>query len=163
MKAYISLGANLGDRMAALEEAVIALNRLPGTKVTARSSFYETEAVGVVGDQPDYLNMVIEVGTGFSPRALLGVCLGIEAAVGRERGEVDKAPRVLDMDVLLCGDDDNKMITSGDSELTLPHPRMFERAFVLVPLSEVLQGKMVFGRDFSKEFEKTSDQQIHKV
>ncbi len=163
MKAYISMGANLGDRIAALDEAVTAINRLPGTRVTAQSSLYETAAVGVVGDQPDYINKVIEIETQFSPAALLGICMGIEAAVGRERGEVDKAPRVLDLDVLLCGNENNEMITGCEKELLLPHPRMLERAFVLVPLSEIIPSKCVFGLDFSKDFEKTFGQEIHKL
>jgi len=162
MKAYISLGANLGDREATLNEAVRAVDRLPRTKVTARSSLYETKAVGVVGEQPDYLNIVIEAETGFSPQALLGICMGIESVLGRERGEVDKAPRTIDMDVLLCGEGD-KMLTCNTEELILPHPRMFERAFVLVPLAEIIGTKKVFDIDFSKEFEKSSEQQIHKV
>ena len=162
MKAYISLGANLGDRSASLAQAVRAVDRLPGTKVTACSSLYETKAVGVVGEQPDYLNMVIEVETDFSPQALLGICMGIESVLGRERGDVDKAPRTIDMDILLCGED-GRMIESNTEELMLPHPRMLERAFVLVPLCELVSDKKVFGLDFTEEFEKTSNQQIYKV
>ena len=162
MEAYISLGANLGDSMAALDAAVAALDRLPGTKVTAQSSTYETAAFGVVGEQPDYLNRVIIIETEFSPAALLGICMGIEAALGRERGEQDKAPRVIDMDVLLCGED-GKMLISDTKELQLPHPRMLERAFVLQPLAELKPAKTALNLDFSEEFEKTSDQQIHKL
>ena len=162
MEAYISLGANLGDRMAALDAAVAALDRLPDTKVTAQSSTYETAAFGVVGNQPDYLNRVISIETEFSSVALLGICMGIEAAIGRERGEQDKAPRVIDMDVLMCGEDD-RMIVSNTKELMLPHPRMVERAFVLTPLSELIPSKIAFGMDFSKEFENTSGQLIHKL
>lgn len=162
MKAYISLGANLGSRMETLDMAVRALDRLPNTSVTAQSSTYETEAVGVIGEQPDYLNRVICVETSFSPAALLGICMGIEAALGRERGELDKAPRVIDMDVLLCGEGEN-MIVSNTRELILPHPRMLERAFVLVPLSELISTKIAFNLDFSKEFSKVLNQQIRKV
>jgi len=162
MKAYISLGANLGNRMENLDMAVRALDRLPNTSVTAQSSTYETEAVGVIGDQPDYLNRVICLETEFSPAALLGICMGIESALGRERGEVDKAPRIIDMDVLLCGEGEN-MIVSNTRELILPHPRMLERAFVLVPLSELVPTKIAFNLDFSKEFSKVLNQQIRKV
>ena len=162
MKAFISLGANLGDRMAALDAAAAALDRLPGTKVTAQSSTYETAAFGVTGEQPDYLNRVIIIETGFSPAALLGICMGVEAALGRERGEQDKAPRVIDMDVLLCGEN-GVMLTSDTAELILPHPRMLERAFVLQPLAELIPDKTVLGMDFSDEFEKTSGQEIHKL
>ena len=162
MKAYISLGANLGSRMETLDMAVRALDRLPNTAVTAQSSTYETEAVGVIGEQPDYLNRVICVETDFSPAALLGICMGIESALGRERGEVDKAPRVIDMDVLMCGEGDN-MIVSDTKELMLPHPRMMERAFVLVPLAELIPTKIAFKTDFSKEFSEVLNQQIRKV
>lgn len=163
MKAYISLGANLGDRAAALNAAAAALSRLPDTTVTARSSTYETAAVGVSGEQPDYLNEVVEVETGFSPSALLGICLGIEAALGRERAGVDKAPRVLDMDVLACADDNGEMITLDIPELRLPHPRMMERAFVLRPLCELIPSKKLFGKDLTKAFAETAGQVIHKL
>lgn len=162
MEAYISLGANLGNRMAALDAAVAALDRLPGTKVTAQSSTYETAAFGVNGEQPDYLNRVIIIETAFSPAALLGICMGIEAALGRERGEQDKAPRVIDMDVLLCGEGE-RMLRSDTEELKLPHPRMLERAFVLQPLAELKPAKKALELDFSAEFEKTSGQEIHKL
>lgn len=128
--AYLGLGANIGDRQASLDCAVAALGLLPGTRVDAVSSVYETEPVGYA-DQPDFLNMCVRVVTTLSPRALLGAALGIEAAMGRIR-EFKNGPRVIDIDLLLY---DNAVMNSA--ELTLPHPRMYERAFVMGPLSEI--------------------------
>lgn len=128
--AYLGLGANIGDRQANLDGAVAALGLLPGTRVDAVSSVYETEPVGYA-DQPDFLNMCVRVVTTLSPRALLGAALGIEAAMGRVRG-IKNGPRVIDIDLLLY---DNAVINSP--ELTLPHPRMYEREFVMKPLGEI--------------------------
>lgn len=161
MRALLSLGANLGDRRATLERATELLDRLPQTKVVRRSSFCETAAVGVPEPQPDYINCVVELETEFSPKVLMGMCLGIETALGRERpGE--KSPRVVDIDVLMCGSGDESIIME-ERELTLPHPRMMERRFVLEPLAELYPEKRVFGLDFSENFEKTADQVVKKL
>lgn len=130
MRAALGLGANLGDRAATLAAAIEAIGHLPGTRVTAVSSVYETKPVGYA-QQPDFYNMAVTVETDLSPRALLGACLGIEAALGRVR-TFQNAPRVADIDLLTA-----EGVTSNDAELTLPHPRMGERAFVLVPLWEL--------------------------
>lgn len=141
MRAVLGLGGNLGDRAANLSAAVKALEHLPGTRVTALSSLYETAPVGYA-DQPDFLNRVAVVETSLSPRALLGGCLGIEAALGRVRGR-RFGPRVVDIDLLLY-----EGVASGDPELTLPHPRMMERAFVLVPLAELFPDHVALGIPF---------------
>lgn len=141
MRAVLGLGGNLGDRAANLSAAVKALEHLPGTRVTALSSLYETAPVGYA-DQPDFLNRVAVVETSLSPRALLGSCLGIEAALGRVRGR-RFGPRVVDIDLLLY-----EGVASGDPELTLPHPRMMERAFVLVPLAELFPDHVALGIPF---------------
>lgn len=141
MRAVLGLGGNLGDRTEYLHAALDALAHLPGTAVTAVSSIYETAPVGYA-DQPDFYNLVAVVETSLSPRALLGGCLGIEAALGRVR-TFRNAPRVVDIDVLLI-----EGVTSSDPELTVPHPRMMERAFVLVPLRELFPDGVALGVPF---------------
>ncbi len=134
VSAYIALGANLGDAAAALGLAVKAINDLPLTQVRQKSSLYQTapleaEAGRAPGD--DYLNAVVEVETSLAAPVLLAHLQQIEQAAGRER-PYRNAPRTLDLDLLLYGS------ARMDSErLTLPHPRMLQRAFVLVPLAEI--------------------------
>jgi 2-amino-4-hydroxy-6-hydroxymethyldihydropteridine diphosphokinase len=127
--AYVALGANLGDAAQTLRDALAALNVLPGTRLVQASSLYRTAPVDSSG--PDYINAVSEVSTELTAPDLLRALQGIEAAAGRER-PYRNAPRTLDLDVLLYG------AASIDSpHLTVPHPRMWERAFVLVPLAEI--------------------------
>ncbi|OYD06332.1 2-amino-4-hydroxy-6-hydroxymethyldihydropteridine diphosphokinase [Paludifilum halophilum] len=128
--AYIGLGTNLGRRLNNLEEALNRLNRREGIAVTRFSSVYETSPVGYT-DQPDFLNMAAELETDFSPRELLRTLLEVEQELHRVR-MVRWGPRTLDLDLLLYGD-----LTMTDEELILPHPRMVERAFVLIPLREI--------------------------
>ena len=161
MKAVLGLGANLGDRGEALRKALGFLNALPETRVTKCSGIYETAPVGVNGDQPDYLNCAAELETEFSPHVLLGMCLGIETALGRVRKGF-KSPRTLDIDLLMCADGE-KQILSNTKELTLPHPLMLERAFVLVPLLEIYPDGMVFGTDIRPAIEKTAGQRIERT
>ena len=127
--AWIGLGANLGDRTAALRQAVQALTALPGTCVLRTSSLYRSAPVDAGG--PDYLNAVAEIATTLDAHALLAALQAIEQAAGRER-PYRNAPRTLDLDLLLYG---TQHIATPD--LTVPHPRMFERAFVLRPLAEL--------------------------
>jgi len=162
MKAIVSLGANLGDRTAALHTVLRLLDALPGTDLLRVSSFYETKAVGVEESQPDYINCVAELKSRFSPSVLLGMCLGIETARGRTRPGI-KSPRLIDIDLLLCADDSGSMIKCDSWELTLPHPRMNERLFVLAPLKELFPDERVFGMDFSAAFEKCSGQSIRML
>ena len=149
MKYLLCLGSNLGDRLGNLEAACSSLVRISREDSMRRSSVYRTKPFGVENEQPDYLNMVVELESMLSPRAMLGACLGIEAALGRVRpvGEI-KAARIIDIDILMCFDEKNEMITSSDPELELPHPRMFERAFVLVPCSELFPNKEIYGVNF---------------
>lgn len=128
---YIALGTNLGDRMDNLNRAVAAMGRLPDTEVVAVSRVYETKPIGYA-DQDNFYNAVIKIHSVLSARALLGACLGIEAAMGRVR-TVQNGPRVMDLDLLLYGAGQCE-----SAELTLPHPRMEERGFVLWPLCDVL-------------------------
>lgn len=130
MKAALGLGSNQGESIRLLQTALDALDALPGTKVTVVSSLYRTAPVGYA-DQPDFYNAVAELETSLSPRALLGACLGIEAALGRVR-TFRNAPRVIDIDLLFI-----ENVRSSDPELILPHPRVMERGFVLIPLLEL--------------------------
>jgi 2-amino-4-hydroxy-6-hydroxymethyldihydropteridine diphosphokinase len=127
--AYLALGSNLGDRLATLQRAVDLLDALPGVEVRRSSRVYETEPVGP--PQPAYLNAVVEVRTDLGPRELLEACLAVEAELGRVRAE-RWGPRTLDVDVLTYEDR-----TVDEPDLVVPHPRMHERAFVLVPLLEL--------------------------
>lgn len=130
VRAYVALGANLGEPVAHLRAAVADLATLPGTRVVARSSLYRSAPVGLV-DQPDFINAVVAVETSLEALPLLRALLAIEARHGRVRS-VPNAPRTLDLDLLLYG----AAVLAG-AELTLPHPRMHERAFVLLPLLEI--------------------------
>lgn len=127
--AFIALGANLGDARGAVTGAIAAIDRLPGTTVVARSSLYRTAPVDSTG--PDYINAVVQVHTTLAASDLLAALQTIEQAAGRER-PWRNAPRTLDLDILLYG---QEHITS--ETLTVPHPRMWQRAFVLVPLAEI--------------------------
>ena len=156
MKALIGLGANLGEREDALKFALDSLSGLCGTKLLAASSLYETAPVETLEEQPDYANCVALLETDLSPRALLGACLGIEAAAGRKRVKYHGA-RCLDLDLLLY-----EGFESADSELTLPHPRMGERAFVLVPMSELFPDGIALGYDFAENLKAVSGQRVSR-
>lgn len=152
-RALLGLGANLGEREDTLARAAASLDALPRTRVTRVSSLYETAPVGYA-DQPDFLNAVAEVETDLSAHALLGACLGIEAALGRRRS-FRNAPRVVDIDLLRFGS-----LYCDQPELTLPHPRMEERAFVLIPLAELFPNKTVDGWDFTAALSQISSQKV---
>jgi 2-amino-4-hydroxy-6-hydroxymethyldihydropteridine diphosphokinase len=127
--AYIGLGSNLGDRLANLQRAVDLVARTNGVTVLRSSRVYETDPVGP--PQPDYLNAVIEVTTSLPADALLGACLAVEDEMGRVRAE-RWGPRVIDLDLLSYG----REFVEGPG-LSVPHPRMHERLFVLAPLLEL--------------------------
>ena len=129
VRAFLGLGSNLGDRLGNLQQAVDRLARSRGIRVVRASRVYETAPVGP--PQPDYLNAVLEVDTTLEARGLLETCLEIEAAMGRVRAQ-RWGPRVIDIDVLTYGGDE-----IDEPGLIVPHPRMHERAFVLVPLLEL--------------------------
>jgi 2-amino-4-hydroxy-6-hydroxymethyldihydropteridine diphosphokinase len=137
-EAYVGLGSNLGDRRAQLASAFAALSALPGTTLEARSSLWASAPLAAGGlPAPDaaaggdYLNAVARLRTTLAPLALLHALQAIEAAAGRER-PYPNAPRGLDLDLLLYGD-----VALASAELTLPHPRLHERAFVVEPLLEI--------------------------
>ena len=128
-RVFVGLGANLGDAAATVREAFDALGALPQTTCVARSSLYRSAPVDAQGS--DYINAVAQLRTGLSPLALLDALQAIEGRFGRER-PYRNAPRTLDLDVLLYGQ--RRIVTP---RLTVPHPRLHERAFVLVPLAEI--------------------------
>ncbi len=130
VRAYIGVGSNLGDRVGHCAAAVEALAQLDRTRVTACSPWYETEPVGG-GVQGWFVNGAVEVETALDPRELLSACLTIERTRGRER-RIPDGPRTLDLDLLLYAD---RVLDEVD--LTLPHPRLTQRAFVLIPLSDI--------------------------
>ena len=130
VRAYVALGSNLGDRAGYLQGAVDALARARGVRVVAVSRVYETVPVGGPA-QDAYLNAVVALDTEREPYALLALAHELERAAQRVRGE-RWGPRTLDVDILLYDD-----ISLDDAELTLPHPRMWERGFVLAPLRDV--------------------------
>jgi 2-amino-4-hydroxy-6-hydroxymethyldihydropteridine diphosphokinase len=129
--AYVGLGSNLGDPVQEVRSAVVELGRAPGIRVERCSSLYRTAPIGDTA-QPDFINAVCRVQTTLGPRAVLDVLLGIEVDRGRRRDAVGGGPRILDLDLLLYGDE--VMDSPG---LVLPHPRLHERAFVLYPLAEI--------------------------
>jgi 2-amino-4-hydroxy-6-hydroxymethyldihydropteridine diphosphokinase len=139
-RAYVGLGANLGDRETTLRAAVAALSAEAGIEVVAVSKLRETEPVGV-GEQPRYLNGVAELVTTLSPRLLLDLLLAVERRFGRVRSAGEHGPRTLDLDLLLYGDEE-----IDEPELHVPHPRLHERRFVLEPLAELAPGLVVPGR-----------------
>lgn len=137
-EAFLAAGSNLGDRPAHLTEAVRRLDSTPSVRVTAVSCIYESAPVGVTA-QPDFLNLALAVMTTLTPRELLAQCLRIEAELGRVRHE-RWGPRTVDLDVLLYDE-----LAISDAALTIPHPRMRERAFVLVPLAEIAPDLVIDG------------------
>jgi 2-amino-4-hydroxy-6-hydroxymethyldihydropteridine diphosphokinase len=131
-KVYLSLGSNIGDREANLRAAIAALSAV-GMRVLRVSSIYETQPVDYL-DQAWFLNCVVEGETQSPPLGLLRALRGIESAMGSKK-ELPKGPRLLDIDILLYGD-----ATIDTPELQVPHPRMTQRRFVLVPLAELAPG-----------------------
>jgi 2-amino-4-hydroxy-6-hydroxymethyldihydropteridine diphosphokinase len=128
--AYLALGSNVGDRMANLRQAITFLGGSPGISVERVAGIYETEPVGV-RDQPWFLNTAVRVSTELSPQGLLAAAKQVEATVGRT-ATYRWGPREIDVDVLLYGD-----VKLAEPTLTIPHPRMAERLFVLLPLRDL--------------------------
>ena len=129
-KAYIGLGTNIGDREANLKDALNELKALPEIQIVSISSIYETDPVGYL-DQGKFLNMVICINTTLSAQSLLTACMEIEQKLGRKR-EIRWGPRTIDLDILLYNQEN--IVTKN---LIVPHPRMLERAFVVIPHVEI--------------------------
>ncbi|MBB5368167.1 MULTISPECIES: 2-amino-4-hydroxy-6-hydroxymethyldihydropteridine diphosphokinase [unclassified Janthinobacterium] len=156
VQAYIGIGANLGDARANVQDAIARLARLPGATLLAASSSYRTAPIDSSGD--DYINAVAHITTSLPAVALLQALHAIEAAHGRER-PYRNAPRTLDLDLLLYGDEQ-----IGSATLTVPHPRLTERAFVLVPLLELAPAIAVPGLGPALAFlPRVADQAIRKL
>ena len=137
---YLGLGGNLGDRLTSLMEALTLLDATPGMRMLSCSSVYETEPWGVV-DQPRFLNLVAGFETTLLPPDLLGVCKQVESQVGRTES-YRWGPRQIDVDILLYGD---AVVSSTQPDLQIPHARLAERAFALVPLAEIAPDAVVPG------------------
>jgi 2-amino-4-hydroxy-6-hydroxymethyldihydropteridine diphosphokinase len=140
-QALLGLGGNVGDVRATLDKAVARFADGKDVTLLARSSDYSTPPWGVT-DQPPFINLAIAVETALSPRALLTRALDVERALGRDRANAERwGPRPVDIDLLAYDD-----LTLDEPGLTLPHPRLFERAFVLVPLAEIVPDRVIAGR-----------------
>ena len=154
--AYVALGANLGDARATLDAAFVALANLPGTTLRAASSLYRTAPIDSSG--PDYLNAVVRLRTTMAPHDLLVALQGIEQRNGRVR-PYRNAPRTLDLDLLLHGSH-----RLASEVLTLPHPRLHERAFVLCPLAEIAPRLSIPGRGaVAALLPRVADQRIERL
>lgn len=153
MQYVLSLGTNIGDRKNNLRSAVNSLNLIPETRVLACSSIYETEPVGYA-EQDDFYNIALLLESKFEPNEMLGICMGLEAGFNRVR-EFKNGPRILDVDIIFCED---KEINTRN--LTVPHPRYFERRFVLEPMLELFPSGEFFGIDFKKFIDKIDGQYI---
>ena len=128
---FIALGSNLGDRELNLLRAVAEIAKVPASRITALSGFYDTEAVGGP-EQPDFLNAVLRLATPLSPRQLLAELQRIESEIFRRLRTLRWGPRRMDLDILFYGD-----LVLSEDELIIPHPRLHERRFVLQPLAEI--------------------------
>ncbi len=139
-RAFLALGGNRGDVHSAFDRAIAMLCATADVRLVARSSEYRTPPWGVV-DQPAFRNAVIEVATLLSPHELLSRALSCERALGRDRAHERRwGPRPIDIDILAYDD-----VELHEAELTLPHPHLFERAFVLVPLAEIAPDRVIAG------------------
>ncbi len=157
MKAVLGLGTNMGYRSDNIKLAVESLALVPGIKLLRQSSVYETTPWGIT-EQRDFYNSVVEIETELSPCALLGACLGIEAAMGRVR-TMKNGPRIIDIDVLVY-----EGVTYNTPELELPHPRIGERDFVLIPLKDLYEDMNVLGISYKNSYEElVKDSTAHKV
>ena len=155
--AYVGLGANIGAPRRQIEVAIEEIKKLPETRFISASSYYRSAPLGYA-DQPDFLNAVVEIDTGLAPEALLDQLQDIEKRHDRKR-PFPNAPRTLDLDLLLFG---NARIASA--RLTLPHPRMHQRAFVLLPLLELDAAISVPGKGPAKALLLAcSSQQIERI
>ena len=150
---FLSLGTNLGDKEGNLERALHLLSEK--VRIIKRSSCYETEPVGYK-NQPWFLNMVVEGETDLSPEDILIFTKGIESEMKRIKTVVN-GPRIIDVDIILFEDE----IIETES-LTIPHPRMFQRAFVMVPLFEIAPDIVIFGRNIKEIMETLKGEEIHK-
>jgi 2-amino-4-hydroxy-6-hydroxymethyldihydropteridine diphosphokinase len=139
-RAYVGLGANLGDREATIRRALALLGELPDVEILLVSALRETAPVGFL-DQPPFLNGAAMLETALDPESLLAELLAIELALGRRRGSERNGPRTIDLDLLVYGED-----VVDEPGLTVPHPRLHERRFALQPLADLDPGLRIPGR-----------------
>jgi 2-amino-4-hydroxy-6-hydroxymethyldihydropteridine diphosphokinase len=157
-EALIALGGNVGDVRATLDRAAAMLGEGPGLRVVARSSDYLTPPWGLT-DQPPFVNAVIAADTTLTPQDLLARAQAVERALGRDRARERRwGPRTIDIDILAYDD-----VSLDTPELTLPHPRLFERAFVLVPLAEIAPDRIIAGVDVADALAKLDAGGIEKL
>lgn len=147
MHAVLGIGTNLGDREESLAAAFTGLEAFPQTQLLAISSIYETAPFDVPSPQDDYLNCCALLETQLPPEDLLDRCLGLEAALGRVRTE-RHGPRTMDIDLLLY-----EGFSSATKKLTVPHPGILARAFVMVPLSDLFPSRQALGLNFDKAYQ----------
>ena len=138
-RVFVGLGGNVGDALGSIQQAIAELSEIPRSTLLVRSSLYRTAPIGLE-DQADFVNAVANFRTELSPRELLGELHRIERRHGRVRREKN-GPRTLDLDLLMYDD-----LISDDPTMIIPHPRMHERAFVLLPLSEIAPDSVIPGR-----------------
>lgn len=156
--AYVGLGSNLGDSVSTLSAATIALAALPQTRILRNASLYRSAPVGT-GEQPDFINGVCALETTLGEQDLLQHLMAIEQEFGRHRTGEFGQPRTLDLDLLLYGD-----LSVDSDKLTLPHPRLHERAFVLYPLNEIAPDLMIPERGrVSNLLQNCLDQRIERL
>jgi 2-amino-4-hydroxy-6-hydroxymethyldihydropteridine diphosphokinase len=154
--AYIGIGSNLGDSIATIHSAIAALEKLPQTRLITTSSFFQSAPYEASGN--DFMNAVVAIETTLTPAALLEYCQSVELSFGRER-PFPNAPRTLDLDMLLYGHE-----TINNASLIVPHPRMTERAFVLLPLCEIAPEIMIPGKGLASHYlPQLSQQRIDKL
>ncbi|MFS0562856.1 2-amino-4-hydroxy-6-hydroxymethyldihydropteridine diphosphokinase [Terribacillus sp. 179-K 1B1 HS] len=155
-QAWIALGSNISPRETYLEQAARKLKEQPGIRLKQVSTVYETDPVGYE-DQDQFLNLVVEVETSLGPMELLHICQNIEQELGRER-VIRWGPRTVDLDILLYSTENMNV-----EELILPHPRMHERAFVLVPLVEIAPDLPLKGKQIKEWLDGMADQDVQGV
>ncbi|WP_432408271.1 2-amino-4-hydroxy-6-hydroxymethyldihydropteridine diphosphokinase [Wukongibacter sp. M2B1] len=155
-KAYLGLGSNIGDTKENIDNAIDMLRNHEKVEVTKISSYYETEPVGYE-DQDWFLNVVLEIDTNLKPYELLELCNLIEEKLKRKR-IIRWGPRTIDVDILLY-----EGFESNDEKLTLPHPRMTERAFVIIPLNEITSEIKINDRSISEILKSLDGEEIRKI
>ena len=157
VQAFIALGANLGQPAKQVRRAIALICLLPNTRLVKCSSFFTSTPVGYTA-QPDFINAVVEISTRLSPDGLLEALFAIESALGRERHFIN-GPRTIDLDLILYGER-----TVKSAELEIPHPRMVERAFVLVPLVEIAPEILIPGQGRAADLlPNVADQKLHRI
>lgn len=155
-RAYLGLGSNMGDRVFYLKQAVLMLEGHPNIQVSQKSSFYTTAPVGYL-EQEDFVNIVVEIQTTLDPIGLLGVCGEIEEELKRVR-VIHWGPRTIDVDILWVEGYEN-----NSDELTVPHPRMHERGFVMVPLGEINSSLVIKNKTVIDWCDTLVDQEVRKM